>query len=73
MDVTMTPWSHGKSPQGIVRFTSVGVQLSHEDLVALAQIGASEVIRASHSLFTGTQSIELDGSNLFDSIEQRAE
>jgi hypothetical protein len=73
MDVTMTSWSHGKSPQGIVRFTSVDVPLSHEDLVALAQIGPSEVIRASHSLFTGTQSIELDGGNLFDLIEQRAE
>jgi hypothetical protein len=73
MDVSMTPWTHAKPPQGIVRFGSLDVPLSHEDLVALGQIGPSEVIRVSHSLFTGTQSIELDGANLFDLIEQRAE
>jgi hypothetical protein len=54
----MTSWTHAKPPQGIVRFGSLDVSLSHEDLVALAQIGPSEVIRVSHSLFTGTQTIE---------------
>jgi hypothetical protein len=65
--------THGKPPQGAVKFQSVGASLNHADLVALAQIGACEVIRISHSLFTGTQSIHLDGSNLFDLIEQGAE
>jgi hypothetical protein len=73
MEVSMASSSHGKPPQGVVQFRSVGALLSHADLVALAQIGACEVIQISHSLFTGTQSIQLDGSNLFDLIEQRAE
>ncbi|MCX4150011.1 MULTISPECIES: hypothetical protein [Paraburkholderia] len=73
MDVSMSPWAHANPPQGIVRFRSLDVPLTHEDLVALAQIGASEVIRVSHSLLTGTQTLELDGENLLDLIEQRAE
>ncbi|WP_175816974.1 hypothetical protein [Burkholderia diffusa] len=73
IDVQLTPWSHGKSPEGVVHIESAGAPLSHDDFVALEQIAQCEVIGKSQSLFTGTRSISLDGKDLYDLIAQRVE
>lgn len=70
IDVGLTPWSHGESPKGVVCFGSAGVPFSLDDRVALVQIAECEVVLKSHSLFTGTQSITLDGADLRDMIAQ---
>lgn len=70
IDVGLTPWRHGESPKGVVRLESAGAPLSLVDRVALAQIAESEVVLKSHSLFTGTQTITLDGEDLRDVIAQ---
>ena len=73
MDVSLTPWSHGESPKGVVLIESAGEPLSFDDLVALGQIAECEVVRKSQSLFTGVRSITLDGDDLRVLIEERAE
>lgn len=70
MDITLSPWGHGQSPQGIVRFTGTDANLSKGDLIALRQIAEWEVIARTHSLFTRTQSATLDGVDIFDLIDQ---
>lgn len=70
LNVSFTPYSDGRSPQGIVKISSTGATLRKADLIALRQIAECEVIAASHSLFTGTQSCTLDGQDVFDLIEQ---
>jgi hypothetical protein len=72
LDVRLTPWSHGESPKGVVRFTSAGTPLELDDLVALVQIAECEVVRTSQSLFTGTKTVTLDGEDLRELIAQRA-
>lgn len=71
IDVGLTPWSHGEPPRGIVRYRSAGGEpLSLDDRVALVQIAECEVVRKSHSLFTGTQTVTLDGEDLRDTVAQ---
>lgn len=70
IEITLTPWSHGKPPQGIVRMTSTDAQLSKGDLIALRQIAEWEVIGRTQSLFTRTQTSTLDGTEISDLIDQ---
>lgn len=71
IDIQLTAWSRGMSPEGIVTIESTGLPLTLDDLVALVQISQSEVIGKSQSLFTNTRSITLDGEDLFELIEQQ--
>lgn len=73
IDVGMTSWAFASPPKGVVAYESVGVPIGLQDLIALSQIGASEVIRKSQSLFTGIESIKLDGADIFEMVEQRAD
>lgn len=70
LDVRFTPWSNGRSPQGLVRIEPRTERLSKGDLIALRQIAECEVIDASHSLFTGTESCTIEGRDVFELIEQ---
>jgi hypothetical protein len=72
MRVDFTPWSDGRAPQGIVKITRVAQNLSKGDLIALVQIAQCEVIERSQSLFTGMALCTLDGSEIFDLIENAA-
>jgi hypothetical protein len=67
--VETSRWSIGKPPAGTVRFAALQQYLALETLVALRQIAESEVVVATQSLFTRTESATLDGVDLFDMIQ----
>jgi hypothetical protein len=70
LDVRFTPWRDGRLPQGVVRIEAHSKHLSKGDLIALRQIAECEVIDASHSLFTGTESCTIEGRDVFELIDE---
>lgn len=71
IDVSFTPYSCGKEPRGIVTlYRRTDAPLSKGDLIALWQIAGCEVTKRGRSLFTKTESVTLDGEDLYDLIER---
>lgn len=67
-DIRLTSWTNGKPPTGTVHFHTGETQFSLETLYALRSLAVCFVIEASHSLFTATEKIFIEGTDINDLI-----
>ena len=74
LNVEFSPWSSGPR-KGRVSYSlhDPKTTLTRAVMVALIQIAQSEVVLASQSLFTATDSIVIDGQDLYGMVAARAE
>jgi hypothetical protein len=67
-DTRLTTWTNGKPPTGTVHFHTGQVTFSLETLYALRSLAVCFVIEASHSLFTATEQIYIEGTDINELI-----
>jgi hypothetical protein len=71
MYLTLTPWKDGQRPSGTVQYVHRAPYLSLKTLIALHMIAEGEVQEQSHSLFTPTTLVALEGQNLIEVIAEQ--
>jgi hypothetical protein len=67
-DIRLTSWTNGKPPTGTVHFHTGQVTFPLETLYALRSLAVCFVIEATHSLFTATEKIYIEGIDISDLI-----
>jgi hypothetical protein len=72
-DTRLTTWTNGKPPTGTVHFHTGQVTFSLETLYALRSLAVCFVIEASHSLFTATEKIYIEGTDINELIAAHSE
>jgi hypothetical protein len=72
-DTRLTTWTNGKPPTGTVHFHTGQVTFSLETLYALRSLAVCFVIEASHSLFTATEKIYIEGTDINELIAAHPE
>ncbi|RZI60380.1 MAG: hypothetical protein EOP14_01380 [Pseudomonas sp.] len=72
-DTRLTTWTNGKPPTGTVHFHTGQLTFSLETLYALRSLAVCFVIEASHSLFTATEKIYIEGTDINELIAAHPE
>jgi len=67
-DIRLTSWTNGKPPTGTVYFHTGQVTFPLETLYALRSLAVCFVIEATHSLFTATEKIYIEGTDINELI-----
>ncbi len=63
-DIRLTLWTNGKPPTGTVHFHTGQVTFPLEALYALRSLPVCFVIKATHSLFTATEKIYIEDTDI---------
>ena len=66
--IRLTSWTNGKPPTGTVHFHTGQMTFPLETLYALRSLAVCFVIEATHSLFTATEKIYIEGTDISDLI-----
>ncbi|MBV0881622.1 hypothetical protein KTQ42_20280 [Noviherbaspirillum sp. L7-7A] len=67
-DIRLTSWTNGKPPTGTVHCHTGQMQFPLETLYALRSLAVYFVIEATHSLFTATEKIFIEGTDINELI-----